>query len=88
MAMFNVAALQALPEIESTMFHEEFGLRPCTVSCKESCAYTCGSLSCTHTAGLTVEEDSMHSAVIAAQTAQTAQSGQTGQTPQPAPAQR
>ena len=69
MTSFSVAALQALPELEPIPFHDEFGLRPCTVSCKDSCAYTCGSLSCTHTAGLTQEEDAAGAsdAVIRAQ---------------------
>ena len=58
MTLFGVAELQALPEIEPTGLHEEFGLLPCTVSCRESCGFTCGSLSCTHTAGLTAEAQS------------------------------
>jgi hypothetical protein len=78
MAIFSIAALQALPETEPSVFHEEFGLRPCTVSCKESCGWTCGSLSCTHTVGVTAEEESMNAAVLAAQKALTGQA-QTGQ---------
>jgi hypothetical protein len=64
---FSVAALQALPETEPNMFHDEFGLAPCTRSCAESCGFTCGKLSCTHTAGLTQQEDASEAAVLKAQ---------------------
>jgi hypothetical protein len=67
MTSYSVADLQALPETDPIAFSDEFGLRPCTVSCKDSCAYTCGSLSCTHTAGLTDEETATTDAVIRAQ---------------------
>ncbi len=50
MTVYTVSALQALPEIEVRLFHEELGLAPCTISCTESCTFTCGPASCTHTA--------------------------------------
>jgi hypothetical protein len=84
MTIYSVAALQALPETEPTGFHEEFGLRPCTFSCSESCTYTCGALSCTHTAAVAAEQQSMEAHVIAGQNAYLAQQGQQGQQAQQA----
>jgi hypothetical protein len=51
MTALSVAALQALPEEDTWgALHGELGLARCTVSCTDSCSFTCGKGSCTHTA--------------------------------------
>ena len=47
----SVADLQALPETEPVSMYFEFGLSKCTKTCLESCGFTCGASSCTHTVG-------------------------------------
>ena len=48
----TVADLQTLPETEPISMYYEFGLSKCTRTCRESCGFTCGALSCTHTVGI------------------------------------
>ena len=75
MAKYSIAALQALPETESSQFHVEFGLARCTATCRESCGYTCGQLSCTHTAGIVANASPLDAAILNAQATVIGQQG-------------
>ena len=47
----TVADLQALPETDPVSIYFDFGFSKCTKTCLESCGFTCGGSSCTHTVG-------------------------------------
>jgi hypothetical protein len=51
----TVADLQQLPETEPIFMYAEVGLAKCTKTCRESCGFTCGPASCTHTVGVVQE---------------------------------
>ena len=69
MSVLSIYDLQALPESEPESEYDEFGLAKCTATCAESCAYTCGKLSCTHTVGVVAEQGVSDAAVLRAQAA-------------------
>jgi len=48
----TVEDLQELPETEPISMYFEYGLAKCTKTCKDSCGFTCGASSCTHTVGV------------------------------------
>jgi len=52
----TVADLQQLPEIEPISMYQEVGLARCTKTCRESCGFTCGPASCTHTVGVVEQQ--------------------------------
>jgi len=47
----TVADLQTLPETDPVSMYFDFGFSKCTKTCLESCGFTCGGSSCTHTVG-------------------------------------
>jgi len=51
-----VADLQELPETEPISMYYEFGLAKCTRTCRDSCGFTCGGASCTHTVGIVAQQ--------------------------------
>jgi hypothetical protein len=53
----TVADLQELPETEPISMYYEFGLARCTKTCRESCGFTCGPASCTHTVGVVAQKE-------------------------------
>jgi hypothetical protein len=53
----TVADLQQLPETEPIFMYNEVGLARCTKTCRESCGFTCGQGSCTHTVGVVQEPE-------------------------------
>ena len=66
----TVADLQELPETDPISIYFEFGLSKCTKTCRDSCGFTCGSSSCTHTVGVVAAAGGIsEDAVTAAQAA-------------------
>ncbi len=64
----TVADLQELPETEPISIYFEFGLAKCTKTCRDSCGFTCGGSSCTHTVGVVatpISEDAVAQAQAA-----------------------
>jgi hypothetical protein len=55
----TVADLQQLTELDPISMFEEFGLSKCTKTCRDSCGFTCGAASCTHTVGVVAAPQSL-----------------------------